>query len=209
MPTATLPQIDEARSDPFRFRNADAMGDEIGEEADAMLPSPPLRRREVTLEQNVAEGSTEHVQRIQQVEGSTEHVPAMQQDVAPLIRLSPGQAPQRRFKVLQQWEGVVSEVADDTMWADLYDLTDQSNPLEVVEIPLEEIDPADQPLLRPGSVFYWCIGYDDTSGGRRRVSEIRVRRTPEWSQHAIDSMKTKALDLLKRFNGKDESTTSQ
>ena len=198
MPTATLEQTDRSRSEKFRFRDDDPPDDDIGEEADAVLPKPSIKPHKAVPTENGAEGSTEYVGEIEA-------------DVSPLIRLSPGRAPQRLFRVLQQWEGVVSEVADDTMWADLYDLTDRSNPLEVVEIPLEEIDVADQPLLRPGSVFYWCIGYDDTSGGRRRVSEIRVRRTPEWSQHTIDSMNAKASELLKRFNsnGEDESTTCQ
>lgn len=139
---------------------------------------------------------------------SIEEIP---QEVPRLIWRSLAPAPARHFEVLQQWEGVVSEVTHDAVWAELLDLTDRSKPLEVIELPLAEVPKPDWPLLAPGSVFYWCIGYERSQGGQiRRVSEIRVRRAPLWSEHAINSIQTKGLELFRRFsgNGEDRSTGS-
>ncbi len=110
-----------------------------------------------------------------------------------------GPSPARRLRILQQWEGIVTEVEGEIFWADLHDLTDTSNPLEVAEIPLVEFSEADRVLIAPGRVFYWCIAYDDTGGQRRRVSEFNVRRTPTWSKKAINSMKARATEMGKRI----------
>ena len=129
-------------------------------------------------------------------------------EVAPLIRLTRKQAPTRRFEILQQWEGVVNEITDESIWAELRDLTRQSLAIEVVELLLEEIPRADRPLLKIGGVFYWSIGYETSPGGQiRRVSEIRVRRTPQWSRHSVDSVRAKAKDLFQRLVANDKNHT--
>lgn len=129
--------------------------------------------------------------------------------IDPLIRLSAGQLPLRRFKVLQQWEGIVTDVRIDSFYADLLDLTDRTKPREVAEISLDEIAEADHDLLLPGCVFYWIIGYQTSEGGtKERVSEIRVRRNPKWSQRAIDMANARAKKLYDQFkdNGQNEPT---
>jgi len=139
---------------------------------------------------------------------STERRQEAIQDVDPLIRLTPG-SPERRFHVLQQWECVVDGIEGDSFTADLLDLTDPSKPREIVEIPLIEISEADLALLLPGAVFYWILGYEITRGGqKRRVSEIRARRNPKWSQRAIDAVTKRGEELYNRLkgNGEDNST---
>lgn len=106
----------------------------------------------------------------------------------------------RRIEVLQQWEGVITSVEPSSVWADLHDLTDPSNPTEIAEIPMKEFAVGDRPLIEPGSVFYWSIGHETTIGGQiLRVSEIRVRRTPVWSQQALDRARSLGQQLYERF----------
>lgn len=125
---------------------------------------------------------------------------------APLVRLDGrDQNRPRRFKVLQQWEGVVVETGDDFFVADLLDLTDTTKAREIAEIPLAEISEDDQELLSPGCVFYWIIGYETSRGGQKsRVSEIRVRRNPKWTKNEIEAIREKGKALFRQFAGEDD-----
>jgi len=81
------------------------------------------------------------------------------------------------FKLLQLWEGRVDEVANDTFIATIFDKTNLQGSPEQVSISIEDVEPEDQVLLRPGAVFYWSIGYANyTRGPRLRTSRIRFRR---------------------------------
>ncbi len=189
---------DVATADKMSIRDAGApTPDQTTASAEAVLPEPrsipPGSRQEEDLHAN----ATEHLQ-----EPIYEGVDGL---VRPMAR-----APYRRFEVLQQWEGVVSKVTEDSVWADLVDLTDRSRSEEVVELPLAEVSEADRSILKPGSVFYWAIGREWSPGGQmRRVSEIRVRRTPQWTQRSVDALKAKALTLMERFNGNSEDFTTK
>ena len=135
---------------------------------------------------NVASGyTTEH----------REATPA--REVTPLIRLSGEGPPARRFQVLQQWEGLVTRISGDWFEADLRDLMNASNPMEVAEFPFAAISPDDKPLISPGCVFYWVIGYETRSGGQiTHSSEIRVRRAPLWTQRKLEALKASARELF-------------
>jgi len=88
---------------------------------------------------------------------------------------------QPNFLVLQTWEGTVEEIAADSFQARLRDLTDPSRPDEIVEMLMEDVDDADAPLLRPGAVFYWNIGYLEGKGiPRQRTSRVTFRRLPRF-----------------------------
>lgn len=88
------------------------------------------------------------------------------------------------------------------MTATIMDLTDKSRAAEIVTLPQEEFSESDLPVLVPGAVFYWSIGYEYVTGGtKRRVSEIRVQRMPEWSELAIESIKKAGLELYRQFGG--------
>lgn len=114
-----------------------------------------------------------------------------------LIRLPPGTLPLERIRVLQQWEGVVTDITDDSFFAELQDLADECQPIEIVEIPIDEVPEDDRPLLVCGGIFYWSIGYETSAGGQlRRMSEIRLRRTPRWTKRAIQRVKKRAEDLI-------------
>jgi hypothetical protein len=130
-------------------------------------------------------------------------------EIDPLIRLTGAQGTIRRFKVLQQFECVVTELLEDAVVAELIDLTDPSRPNEIAEIPLTDIPSADHSLLAPGCVFYWILGFETTVGGQRnRVSEIRVRRTPKWSENEIEAIKAEGEGLFRQFSSGSEDKTS-
>src|SRR5436309_11122712 len=65
------------------------------------------------------------------------------------------------FKLLQQWEGVVSEVDRDKgeFAGVLRDLTNRNTSEETAAFAFDQIDPPDWPLVIAGAVFYWWIGY--------------------------------------------------
>jgi hypothetical protein len=104
-----------------------------------------------------------------------------------------------QFNVQQQWEGIVTEVLEDSFVAKLHDLTDQSRPMEFVELPLTEISSDDRSLLTVGAVFYWCIGHQITPGNQiSRRSDIRLRRTRTWSRKMIQDAQHEAEILFEQ-----------
>lgn len=132
--------------------------------------------------------------------------------VSPLFLVRSTDTPPRRLSILQQWEGRIVEVTSDSFWAELHDLTTPSNPIESAEVSLDEVSPADSPLVTQGAVFYWHIGYENTpSGAVRRVSEIRLKRNPLWSLRMIERAKSEALAMKRSFSlhGETPSTTTE
>lgn len=120
--------------------------------------------------------------------------------VEPLISLRPQATKVRKFGVLQTWEGVITEIAGDTMVAHLRDLTDLAGEMEVVEFESGEIPDEDRPLAKVGGVFYWSVGYETRAGGQIvRTSQIRFRRTRNWSRNDIERIEMEASQLQTRF----------
>jgi hypothetical protein len=107
--------------------------------------------------------------------------------------------PQVRFQLLQQWEGTVVEVGEDTFDAVLQDLTDPTTPEESVELYLEDVDEADRALLEPGAIFYWSIGYEEGSRGLARKSVVRFRRLPGWTKRRLNEVQVKTGQLVSYF----------
>lgn len=108
----------------------------------------------------------------------------------------------RKLSLLQQWEGVVSEISGDYFWADLKDLSGLSKNSEVVELPLSDISEKDKDILKVGSVFYWSIGYEKKEYGQiTRISEIRVKRAPKWTTRMLDQAGEEAERLLTKLTG--------
>lgn len=63
---------------------------------------------------------------------------------------------------------------------------DDPGDLEAV-FALEEVSRADRASIQPGAIFYWNVGYyDDPSGQRHRVSDIRFRRIPAWYARELE-----------------------
>jgi hypothetical protein len=117
----------------------------------------------------------------------------LQAGVSILHSLPIAQRSQARFILLQQWEGYVETKKADSFVARLVDL---DNPVErevEADILLSEVNPDDLDLIKPGAVFYWTIGYrDQATGQRARVSEIRFRRLPAFTENDLDVAKRDA-----------------
>jgi hypothetical protein len=106
----------------------------------------------------------------------------------------------RTFHLLQQWEGQVTEVLADSFVAVVSDKANSENADEEVELDLTEVDPSDMYLLRPGSLFYWSVGYEDGRGiPRQRVSRIRFRRLPGLTTRDIARAKENAKKFATLF----------
>ena len=104
------------------------------------------------------------------------------------------------FRLLQQWEGTVTEIAQGEFTAELRDLTDPANYREEATFDLDEVSPGDQSLLALGAVFRWSIGYRTSDAGQReRVSQIRFVRIPGWRKSAVEEIERRAAQLQERF----------
>ena len=109
---------------------------------------------------------------------------------------------QSAFISLQKWEGVVVEVLSDSFLTRLVDLT-RTGPDEEAGFPVDEVSEEDRPLIRPGAIFYWNIGYHNSySGQRTRTSIIRFRRLPAWTREEIEAAKREAERLGKSIGWK-------
>jgi len=100
--------------------------------------------------------------------------------------LSPPKMPPWReySKAIQKWEGSVISVSGDTFKATLSPLVGDGA-VQEAEIYIEDITPDERPLIEPGAVFYWSIGYLTRPSGRRRESVIRFRRLPTWTSNEV------------------------
>jgi hypothetical protein len=112
-----------------------------------------------------------------------------------VIRLPPPPSRESPFKVLQQWEGMVS--SDPSYNGDFVaivrDLTNPSFPDEKVTFSIEEVSEADRSLISPGAIFYWFIGYEKTEWGQiKRVSLLRFRRLPKWTANELEAARRRS-----------------
>jgi len=128
----------------------------------------------------------------------------MREDVTPVqdrvVRLPAQVRKRERFMVLQKWEGTVRTFTRTEFIATLYDLSDPSRPNEEVALLKDEISESDLPLLEPGAVFYWSIGYRvDEWGSRERVSALRFRRLPVWTRRDLEDVARKVDELKRTF----------
>jgi hypothetical protein len=111
------------------------------------------------------------------------------------LRAHAGQAPVRQpldiqeeqFQLLQVFEGTVQRIEEGSdVVVVITDRTCRSNPAEEAVLDIEEFPEFDRDELEPGTVFDWRIGYMNTRGSHRRVSEVRVRRVPRLSRRQVE-----------------------
>ena len=106
----------------------------------------------------------------------------------------------RSFQLLQQWEGVVKAISSDAFTCVIKDKTNPDNFDEEVEIDTSEVPEGDLHLLRPGSWFYWSIGYESGPGlPRQRVSRIRFRRLAGLSMRQLEKARANAKKISSLF----------
>lgn len=124
-------------------------------------------------------------------------------DASEVIAVSrrPRPAPPRdQFRVLQKWEGTVLAVEGDTFTATLRDLSASGRLEEEVVLPLDEVEDSDRPLVVPGGIFYWTLGYRvNLFGNRERAAALRFRRLPAWTAAELADVERKADRLRDLF----------
>lgn len=126
-----------------------------------------------------------------------ERVGSWRQEFLP--EFSPRITPQENFfAALQEWEGYVVEIGNDSFTARLRDVTAGGmHEEEEAEFPLDDISESDRDLLKPGAIFRWAIGYLRTRGGtKRRISQIVFRRLPQWTARDLDDSLRDAKALV-------------
>lgn len=149
----------------------------------------PLVRREANVAKAIeaAEGEDE-------LTGTTDAFPGQYSVVAPVSIPEPT-LPQAEFEAIQKWEGHVVSVGEAEFTASLVDLTQPGIEEEAV-LDLSEVTEDDLPLVQPGAVFYWTVGYRvEQSGERSRSSVIWFRRLPAWTEKDIERAHARAEDL--------------
>lgn len=132
---------------------------------------------------------------------STGPLQEAEKTLAPRVVVLPVHAPpSQRFIPLSRREGIVLEIRDDEFDARLVDLDGEDGDLDAT-FAVEELSPDDRPLLRPGAVFYWTIGYfDDQVRRRTRVSDLRFRRLPSDDRTGLAEAEREA-DQIRRELG--------
>ena len=113
---------------------------------------------------------------------------------------------QDQFRSLQKWVGIVTDIRGELFFARINDLTNEKNPPEIAEIPIEEISPEQRNHIEKGAIFYWNIGYLDASGTRYRQSFIRFRNLPLWNDEDLEIANQKAKKLKEYFDSKSASS---
>ncbi len=126
---------------------------------------------------------------------------SFQEHRAPVDRpvvVLPNKAPPVSGKttIVQEWEGVVTGIGEDTFAAELADLTNlQFSKTEAADLPIEDLADDDRKLLKEGAIFRWIIGYRENPGNKERSSRIVFRRLPVWTEDDLTSSRNKAEEL--------------
>ncbi|MGA2936907.1 MAG: hypothetical protein ABSF52_07395 [Syntrophobacteraceae bacterium] len=125
---------------------------------------------------------------------TTETAPFKKPGTPPMVR-GPAVKLRDKFISFHKWEGIVMKILGDSFYAKLTSLF-SDDPDEEAEFSLEDIPADDRPLLQVGSVFYWNVGYHDSSIGQRsRSSIIRFRRLPVWTRRDIEDARRRAAEI--------------
>jgi hypothetical protein len=106
------------------------------------------------------------------------------------------------FSVLQEWEGYVVSISNETFTARLIDLTRNCTiEEEEADFPLADLEDADQLKISPGAIFRWVIGYRRSPGGSKdRLSRIVFRNLPAWTTKEIEKNRQKAAEWASQLN---------
>ncbi len=97
----------------------------------------------------------------------------------------------------QVWVGCVTDIDKSTFTVRLEDLTNLSNPEFIAVIPLEEMEANEISSLHIGATIIWIIKYKDDQGETRELlSEITVKRFPEWSKDDVEKAEMTASKVF-------------
>lgn len=107
------------------------------------------------------------------------------------------------FQALENWEGTVLEVREETFVARLTDPLGERKD-EEAEFFTDDVSEWDRKLLAPGAVFYWSLGRTiEPTGATSRTSTLRFRRLPAWSRPELARAEERAESLATAFESVD------
>ena len=94
--------------------------------------------------------------------------------------------PTEFFAAIQEWEGVIREIRDETIFADLYDVAALSDaPTQLAEISFSDIDENDRQKVKPGAIFRWLVGRSRTRAGSTSGKWVIYFRPPVRGRESI------------------------
>ena len=93
------------------------------------------------------------------------------------ITYSHQQAFKSNYQLVNTWEGIVTEVDGESIYAKLYDTSDGT--YDEYEFDIEDIDNEEQNLIEVGTLFMLYLGYyTNPKGTKMKSSHIKIRRIP-------------------------------
>ncbi|MGO9137250.1 MAG: hypothetical protein ACLP9S_04615 [Syntrophales bacterium] len=106
------------------------------------------------------------------------------------------------FSVLQEWEGYVVSISNETFTARLVDVTRNCTiEDEETDFPLDDLKDADRKKICPGASFRWIIGYRRSPGGTKdRSSRIVFRNLPAWTGKELEKNRRDAAEWASELN---------
>lgn len=101
------------------------------------------------------------------------------------------------FHPLQEWEGFVLEIGEETFLARLTDITAGNRVAdEQAEFLIDDLEDDDRRRIAVGGIFRWVIGYQRALGGtKKRVSHVVFRRAPQWTVEDLQIAKEEGKSL--------------
>lgn len=102
--------------------------------------------------------------------------------------------------VLQEWEGYVVSISENTFTGRLVDITKVDITKggfdeEEADFSLDDLEDVDRSRIRAGAIFRWTIYYRRGSGGtKERSSRIVFRNLPAWTRKEIERNRRDATE---------------
>jgi len=104
-----------------------------------------------------------------------------------------------RSELINTWEGKVTDIDEENIYAILYDFSDDT--IYEFEFEFRDLNEGDKELVEKGALFFLYLGYyTDDKGTKRKSSHIEFRRFPtNLSEEYIN----KKLDAVNALNFDD------
>jgi hypothetical protein len=119
--------------------------------------------------------------------------------------------PRSVFSPIEEWEGTVLGVGNDSFTARLVNKSDSRVPEEEGQFTMAQLSSIeDRDLVSPGSIFYFSVGYEESPSRQRRTTAfLRFRRLPAWTSTELKEIEAEADRLAEVFGSSaDEGQAS-
>jgi hypothetical protein len=115
------------------------------------------------------------------------------------------------FVTEQRWHGYVSSIEGDTFNAVVFDTEpSEGDEPETVEFRCDEVNELMRPLIAPGAIFFWDIGFQVDPGGQRlRQSTISFPMIPAVTKQQRDEAIASARSRFKELGWETSGGTDQ